>query len=253
MRSRTAYQRFSDLPNRARTIWAKSGDTQGHGLLAHMLDVAAVVEAILGRESIQTRAWAAGSLGLAPAMVTQWAAAMAGLHDFGKAIPGFQFKWPAGQRADEAAGLAFRTISLDVHRHDLASGSLLRRELPSRFAGGGWIPAVCQALAAHHGYMPTPMEIKDGMPRYEGPGWSDARCEILDAYLQTLHPGEGLAVDDLPLPAVAWLAGLTSTADWIGSNPDWFPPGERSDDLSGHHAKARALAVSVEWSWRMKR
>jgi hypothetical protein len=40
---------------------------------------------------------------------------MAGLHDFGKAVPGFQFKWPAGQRAEEEAGLVFKSCALDVH------------------------------------------------------------------------------------------------------------------------------------------
>ena len=36
--------RFSELPNAVRLLWAKSGDDTGHGLLAHMLDVAAVAD-----------------------------------------------------------------------------------------------------------------------------------------------------------------------------------------------------------------
>ena len=207
-----------------------------------MLDVAAVAEAILRRESPQTQAWAAAALGLPQATAPRWTAAIAGLHDFGKAIPGFQFKWPDGQRADEAAGLTFKPVSLDVHRHDLASAALLRRQLPARFPDAGWILACARHSVPTTATCPTPMEIKDGMPRYEGVGWSEARSEILDAYLATLEPGDGPALEDLPLPAVAWLAGLTSVADWIGSNLEWFPAGERADTLAGHYAKAGELA-----------
>jgi CRISPR-associated endonuclease/helicase Cas3 len=171
---------------------------------------------------------------------------MVGLHDFGKAIPGFQFKWPAGQHADEAVGLVFRRGSLDVHRHDLASVELLRRLFASRFPRAGWVLAATQALGAHHGYMPRSDDLRtNGLPRYEDAGWSAVRTEILDTYLQTLEPGDGPAMDDLPLPAVAWLAGLTSVADWIGSNLEWFPAGERADTLAGHHAAAGKLAEAA--------
>jgi len=233
---------FSDISAAARVLWAKSGDPVGHGLLAHMLDVAAVAEAILRRESPQTHAWAATSFGLAPTHTPRWVAAVAGLHDFGKAIPGFQFKWPDGQRADEAAGLVFRSSSLDVHRHDLAGAILLNRQLRARFPEAGWISGVCQALGAHHGYMHSSHETNQSRPLHEGPGWAEARAEILEAYFHTLAPGDGPMLEDLSLPALAWLAGLTSVADWIGSNLDWFPAGERADTLSGHHAKAGELA-----------
>jgi len=46
-----AVTRFESLSAAARSVWAKSGDPSGHGLLAHMLDVAAVAEQILNRES----------------------------------------------------------------------------------------------------------------------------------------------------------------------------------------------------------
>jgi CRISPR-associated endonuclease/helicase Cas3 len=211
-----------------------------------MLDVAAVAEAILSRESPQTRTWLAQSFGIPTENATRWIALTAGLHDFGKAIPGFQFKWPEGQRADEANGLSFKQASLDVHRHDLASAALLRRHLRSTFPEADWILAITQALGAHHGYMPSSTEIRDAMPRNEGPGWADARSEIFEAYLQTLGSGEGPTLDEISLSAVAWLAGLTSVADWIGSNAaDWFPPGERADTLTGHYAKAGELAEAA--------
>lgn len=76
---------YSHLSPATRLLWAKSGDPQGHGLLAHMLDVAAVVEAILAREPQTTRQWAGQALGWPEADVAPWLAALVGLHDFGKA------------------------------------------------------------------------------------------------------------------------------------------------------------------------
>jgi CRISPR-associated endonuclease/helicase Cas3 len=235
---------FSGIPGGTRAIWAKSGSPFGHGLLAHMLDVAAVAERLLLRESRQTRDWAAAAFGLSEPALPRWLAALVGLHDFGKAIPGFQGKWPAGQAADEQAGLSFRTGALSVTRHDLASAALLRRVLSKRFSGAGWIAAVTQALAAHHGYAPRATDILQAMPRNEGPAWKDAREALFDAYWQTLAPpGEPSAT--LDLPAAAWLAGLTSVCDWIGSNPTWFPPEERDETLVGHHRRALELAEAA--------
>lgn len=233
---------FSDLNRMSRALWAKSGEGIGHGLLAHMLDVAAVAEALVQHESRDTQQWAAQVFGLAPKISARWFAALAGLHDFGKAIPGFQKKWPEGQIADEAVGLPFKPVSLNIARHDLASAALLRKRLSERFPGSGWILAVTQALGAHHGYMPTSSDLRDAAPRNEGQGWSAARHEMLDAYWQTLELDGEPSLREIALPATAWLAGLTSVADWIGSNPDWFPLGERADLLVEHYHNAGKLA-----------
>lgn len=234
--------KFSDLPNATTAIWAKSDQLSGHGLLAHMLDVAAVTEALLSRESTQTQAWAAFSFGLKGMSAPRWFAAIVGLHDFGKAIPGFQHKWPEGQRVDEEAGLPFKTVTLSVDRHDLASTALLRRMLTARFPGAGWVLAVTQALGAHHGYMPTSRMLEGAAPRHDGTAWQAARQALFDAYWQTLAPDGEPCTREIELPAAAWLAGLTSVADWIGSNQDWFPPGQRDKSLVGHYQLARELA-----------
>lgn len=236
-------QRFSELPGSVRAVWAKSGEGMGHGLLAHLLDVAAVAEAIVMRESEVTRQWAATCFGLAAESAPRWIAAFSGLHDFGKAIPGFQAKWLDGQHGDEAAGLRFSpSAALRAARHDLASAALLRPELVRHFPGAGWAKTVSQALGAHHGYFPSPQETSHAKPLFEGSEWAKTRAQLLEAYLATLGPGAPPTLDEIALPALTWLAGLTSVADWIGSNQEWFPPGERADLLVEHHAKARELA-----------
>ncbi|WP_308363663.1 MULTISPECIES: CRISPR-associated helicase Cas3' [unclassified Microbulbifer] len=231
--------RFSELPDPARRVWAKSGEGYGHGLLAHLLDVAAVAEAILMREPESSRRWAAQALGLPLPNLVRWVAFLAGLHDFGKAIPGFQDKWEEGRQADEALGLSFPQRSLGVTDHACASAALLgehlsRQGVEQRY----WILHVLQAISAHHGYNFSQIEIRDAKPLREPEKWGAARNTIFIVFRAVLAPQGAPEVESLAQPAVQWLAGLTSVADWIGSNPEWFPPGERCDLFADYHANA---------------
>lgn len=206
-----------------------------------MLDVAAVVESILVRESPQTRIWIARQLGFSSDKITKWLAALVGLHDWGKSIPGFQAKWPIGRLADEAAGLKFQTTALHPSQHDAASAALLRRQWGRFNFEPGWGLAVAQAVGAHHGYMHRSKEVNSALPR-EDASWSAVQQEIFDAYWTTFGLTEMPEHFELPLAATAWLAGLTSVADWIGSNPQWFPLGERGDEFVLHYQRAQVLA-----------
>jgi CRISPR-associated endonuclease/helicase Cas3 len=237
--------RYSELPEPVRRLWAKSGELQGHGLLAHLLDVAAVTEAILWLEPETSRRMMAGALGLEEAQAVRWVAALAGLHDLGKAIPGFQAKWPEGQAADEIAGLQFSPLAaMRCDQHSKATAALLAPML-ERVSGAPamWCRHVVQAVSAHHGYHFTTTEVVDALPsRFEPEAWRRTRDVLLDVYWSVLAP-KGVPVTlECALPIVNWLAGLTSAADWIASNPQWFPLGEREDDLQAYHLHAIQLA-----------
>ena len=234
--------RFDELSPATRVLWAKSGDLVGHSLLGHMLDVAAVAEELLNREPRQTLDWASGAFHVPRKSIIRWLALLAGLHDFGKAIPGFQCKWEPGRRADEEQGLTFTPVSIKTGRHDLASAALLRRALSRIHPDSAWIAGVCQALGAHHGYMPRVREINDAEPRSEGSIWEEARQTLLDVYLKTLAVEETPEPGAIDLPATAWLAGLISMADWIGSNQEWFPPGDSRETLAEYQQLARQRA-----------
>ena len=237
--------KFASLSAGARSIWAKSGDPSGHGLLAHMLDVAAVAERVLALESPRTLAWAADAFGLPQQEAPRWLATMVGLHDLGKAIPGFQHKWPQGREADVSAGLSFRDAELTQDRHDLASAVELKRLLVPYTGSAQRAVAVAAAIAAHHGHVFEPSAVNQARRPGEGAVWQHARRELFDAYTTTLAPTSVSGGDDIALPALAWLAGLTSVSDWIGSNTEWFPPGERDATFSGHHREALGLADSA--------
>jgi len=247
-RPRSRALTFSSLSASACSIWSKSApeDGEGHNLLAHLLDVAAVAETLLEREPTSTLDWASRRLSLPRESCGRWVAALTGLHDFGKAIPGFAIKWPVGHARVQAAGLGFPNTACRSANHSQATSALLAEPLHALTkAPWGWINAAVQAIAAHHGLHFSATESDNGRPIGEPAEWGEARREILEAYWLTLAP-EGLpASEALDLVAVNWLAGLTSTADWIASNPDWFPLGERHDDLAAYYDDAKRLAENA--------
>jgi CRISPR-associated endonuclease/helicase Cas3 len=207
-----------------------------------MLDVAAVAEVLLEHESETTRLWASRSFGFPPQFVSRWIASLIGLHDFGKAIPGFQNKWRQGRESDEASGLEFSPNSLTVTDHGCASAALLHEHLISLQFTPAWIRGVLQAISAHHGYNFLIREISRSKPSFEDGNWSPARQALFEAYWAVLQPTGMPSCEELSLSAVEWLAGLTSVADWIGSNIEWFQPGERVDNLQEYFEHSKTLA-----------
>jgi CRISPR-associated endonuclease/helicase Cas3 len=210
-----------------------------------MLDVAAVAEVLLEHEPPSTLEYFAARLSLPESSFMRYVAALVGLHDFGKAIPGFQAKWPQGREQCEASGLGFTEPSLRITDHACASAALLREHLPEVNAEPGWVPGVLQAISAHHGYNFHLPEINAARPAFEAPGWSMARKALFDSYWQTLTPEGVPLAEELSLAAAEWLAGLTSVADWIGSNPDWFSLEERADSLVEHFEQGKVLAAQA--------
>lgn len=209
---------FSALSAAARGLWAKSGEPTGHGLLAHLLDVAAVVERLLAIEPPSTRQWAATAFGLDSAACPRWIAALAGLHDFGKGIPGFQAKWPEGMQADQAHGLAFSALTQRVDRHDLATAALLGPVLHRlAVASPGWLRQAVLAVSAHHGYHFQPTEVQNGTPPAEAPAWAAARGEVFGAFWHLLAPQGRPSAERLPWPP---------STGWPGSPalPTGLPP-----------------------------
>jgi CRISPR-associated endonuclease/helicase Cas3 len=220
-----------------------------------MLDVAAAAEVLLEQEPVATCRWAARAFGLPIECVSRWIATLAGLHDFGKSIPGFQAKWPQGQANDEVAGLTFTKASSNITDHASASAALLIDVLPSLGISSMCAHGLLQAISAHHGYNFSTREIRKPNPHVEGSVWAGTRKKLFEAYWSTLAPQGMPSIEELPLTSVEWLAGLTSVADWIASNQDWFPLGERDDALASHFQKAKNCAAHAlaEVGWPVYR
>ncbi|MDR0809098.1 MAG: CRISPR-associated helicase Cas3' [Gemmobacter sp.] len=188
----------------------KSGRDGGpeHPAIYHMLDVAAVAERLLHGALLPDRWRAAFALLIA-------------LHDLGKIGAGFRAMIRKG--TPQAARL-----------WELTEAWLLDdRWLQDRLQADPWVMrALIPAIAGHHG-RPS-KEAERSFPRLRSSAGAEAAADIpaIITALAGLWPEASLAgLDEVEATRLSWwLAGLTTAADWIGSNADWFPA--RSPDLS---------------------
>ncbi len=216
------------------TFWGKAQpsnadpDAPGsHPLAYHSLDVAACAREILSARP-RVRAAAARLLELDEDAAGELLVALIALHDLGKCAPKFQMKapehWPAALGPCDALG-----VHKGHHTKDgltLWEAKLEAIARPRLWPGGGnALRALAPAIFGHHGY---PVGAPNGPTASQAlgrTGLSEALVHA-DAMLQLLHP-EPLAANDLTMERAAlaswWVAGLTTLADWVGSNQEWFP------------------------------
>jgi CRISPR-associated endonuclease/helicase Cas3 len=219
-------------------FWAKLGNDTWpvifHPVVCHLIDVA-VVTLNLWESAFRPRfrKWVAGRLGLDEDACARWLAFWSGAHDIGKVAACFQDR--GDQRTNalkerlQAAGFAFHgwdrhhgTIGTAVLAELLATSSDWPRVEP-RLA-----TRVAIAVGGHHGLFPLDWGDVAGLLRSTALPcrWDAARREILRTLARLLRTGERgprlAEPDDQSVFMV--LAGLTSVADWIGSNQQFFPP-----------------------------
>jgi len=228
-------------------LWAKPGNNEGnewHPLILHMLDVAASTDAILAREPESTRKRMADVVGLEWDKARGWILLVAACHDLGKACPGFQCKWPA---LLDSTGLQLRRSPNTRINHGFVSQIALNELLGEMKWPEGLADLVSDAVGCHHGERasPDPLYYLGGDERaIGGKDWGQARRDLFQTVLGVFNPVQSPIKETLTGPDFMLLAGLTSFADWIGSNEDWFPFGtpEDCEDLAGWFAKRRASA-----------
>lgn len=214
-----------------RFLWAKSCLNDGerwHPLVLHLLDVAACADAILMREPASTRSRLAAALGMQWDGARPWLLLIIACHDLGKGCPGFQCKWKnlsgldAGPSPDTKINHAF------VSQIELRE-ILLERGWPEDTAD-----LVSDAVGCHHGERASPTTIQtieaNPFGRTLGKSeWQRARRAIFDALFRVFVPVDPPIKSTLSGPDFMLLAGLTSFADWIGSNESYFPFGTPED------------------------
>lgn len=188
----------------------KSGRDGGpeHPAIYHMLDVAAVAERLLHGSPFPG----------------EWKAAFAlliALHDLGKIGAGFR--------------AMIREGTPQAARHwELTEAWLLDDQwLHDRLQADPWtMRALIPAIAGHHGRPSTQDERFFSRMRSGAGAEAAADIPAVVRGLAELWPEASLAgLDEAEAVRLSWwLAGLTTAADWIGSNTDWFPA--RSPDLT---------------------
>ncbi len=208
-------------------MWAKTGEGAAwHPLLLHCLDVAAVALVILQREPRKTRHQLARAFGLSWEEAEPWLLLLIAAHDLGKASPGFQCKW------QNLSGLNPGRIPNTKINHAFVSQIALAAWLIDR----GWPDELARlaadAVGCHHGSRASPkmLDALEGDRSAIGKDdWAEARHVLLDTLFDVFQPIALPEKAELTGSEFMLLAGLTSFADWIGSNTEWFKFGTETD------------------------
>ncbi len=160
--------------------------------------------------------------------------ALVALHDLGKISPGFQLKceqWLIDNNLDHVARKGNWQGGTESD-HGKASHAAIQDFLVELGCARSIAKYVAAALGAHHGrikFLPNDRGIRPPLvapltEEHSGIDWNTERLQdarqVWD-YFQVEGPFTALAGDSA---AIWWLAGLTSVADWIGSDERFFSP-----------------------------
>lgn len=231
-------------------LWGKAGkETEHkkppyHSALCHMLDVGCVAEALLNSSSACLKEFFFSYLKGPEEQKVLWIAFFVTLHDLGKISPGFQKKRPDLVQCLSKADFPFAVE--DEPDHGVVTvetlGDILKQLAQcEKYLGA----SIACAVGGHHGRF-----YGQNRTHHGGGQWSEARVEVVEALRKTF----GLSwVDfpfeegcELPAPFLMVLAGLTSVADWIGSDETKFLyTANTIKDLEAYRADRLKVAQKV--------
>ncbi|MFC3119558.1 CRISPR-associated helicase Cas3' [Jhaorihella thermophila] len=203
--------------------WPGKSHPSEHPALCHMLDVGAVARHLLTARPIR-----GGATDAALALLVA-------LHDLGKISNSFRAMLREGRG--------------QIWRHWEHSALLLRHHdavLADLLGGSDSVRRILyEAIAGHHGgprQTPTASERQQQLHEIGPEALADAEQAI--RAVAALFPGASLdGIDATSAKPLSWLLnGLVVQSDWIGSNPDWFPPAAPDMPLPAYWARACAQA-----------
>ncbi|MGO9314496.1 MAG: CRISPR-associated helicase Cas3' [Desulfobaccales bacterium] len=165
--------------------------------------------------------------------------ALAALHDLGKISPGFQRKceaWLEEHGLTQVARKGCWDTGMESD-HGKVSHSAIQEFLEQQSTSRNIAQYLSTILGGHHGKMkfyPNPRGIKPPLIKLTTEGnsgieWDDARRKNAQQIWRYFEADSSFVTISPESPALWWLAGLASVADWIGSDERFFPPGRGSD------------------------
>lgn len=227
-------------------FWAKttSDNRPGISVFQHMINVGCVAKCIAG---------------IAPDLLTRFnlqatlVGALAALHDLGKISPGFQRKCELWLKENALLNIA-RNGCWDTGTesdHGKVSHAAIQDFLVTQGCTRKVAKHVAAVLGGHHGrlkYLPNDRGIKSLIApmseNFSGIKWDAERQKCAERVWSFFdagdYPNDSLSGES---SAIWWLAGLTSVADWIGSDERFFPPD--SESISDSMVSARKALESI--------
>lgn len=219
-------------------FWAKTtADGQpGISVIDHMLNVGHVAQ-LLAELSPQL----CQRLGLPSKTV----AALSALHDLGKISPGFQQKCPAWLELFALSSTAknYSWQSSMETDHGRVSHASIQLGLMALGANRKTAKLLAAILGAHHGRIkefPNDRGISCVMTETaSGIAWDEMRIQAVREIWSHFGADMNFATLTVSEAALWWLGGLTSVADWIGSDERFFPADKKTSipkDMSAQAA-----------------
>ena len=157
--------------------------------------------------------------------------ALAALHDLGKISPGFQRKCKVWLESSGVLDVARRwtwdtTMEAD---HGAVTHAVVQRFLTSTGMKRRSAKYLAAVLGGHHGRLQWPSDRgfkpnKEISEENSGIDWDGERNAAARAVSELFNAKLDDLLFDEDTPGLWWLAGLTSVADWIGSDETLFPP-----------------------------
>lgn len=204
---------------------------QIHLLLYHLIDVGTVAHALWQSVfTISFRQQIAGLLGVSITEAGRFVAFIVALHDLGKASPAYQKKYAPPWLLDKfkEIGLLVTGEHYNESTRTCPHATVTTWALPNllmEYEGYDDVFAqkISVALGGHHGNWPGP---------YATEGINDSICSLWNEMRRDLYWELRAAFPPPPITAVftprtlntllTLISGLTSVADWVGSNAEYF-------------------------------
>jgi CRISPR-associated endonuclease/helicase Cas3 len=175
---------------------------------------------------------------------------LAALHDLGKISPGFQAKCEAWLEERGLVNLA-RNGCWDTAMesdHGVISHAAIQDFLVQQGVPRGSAQYLSTVLGGHHGrirFHPNPGGIRPPLIKQitendSGIDWNDERQKNAQQLWRYFGAESSAVSITNESPALWWLAGLATVADWVGSDERFFPPerGTGDTDVPGLAIKA---------------
>ena len=210
-------------------FWAKTTADGKPGLSVqdHMMNVGSIARCIAENlpEALERFQLQSSAIG-----------ALAALHDVGKISPGFQRKCEAWLEENDLVKIA-RNGCWDTGmeaNHGKVSHAAIQSFLTDIGIDRKSAKFVSAVLGAHHGRLTPPNErgyrpsglISDSVSKIDWDTERTTNARDVWNYFQESNSTFSLTDDS---PSLWWLAGLTSVADWIGSDERFFSPERRTE------------------------
>ncbi|MFQ5575632.1 MAG: CRISPR-associated helicase Cas3' [Anaerolineae bacterium] len=214
-------------------LYAKSKNgTHIHLLLYHLIDVGQVALALWNEVLAEGfKRDVAHLVGLTGTETGRFLAFLAALHDLGKAGPAYQDKYaPAAleQKLKEAGMPVAEDYDYNQKTKDTPHATVTTWALPQllvEYCGleQNFAKKIGVALGGHHGAWPAPGATQ-GIEDKAFPVWAQVRRDLFWEMRSVFQPptvSAELSYEQINI-VLTLLSGLTSVADWVGSNEDYF-------------------------------